>query len=179
MQLGINVTGNHNSLKQKGFTLIELVIVIIILGILAVTAAPKFINLQSDAKISTVQGIKGAIKSSLDLAHSRAAIDGVEKDDRSVIDYNGEDIEMKLGYPEAFGENGGGGLREMLEVGEEVDFCFGSGSCTPNVLVGSSNVRFGYFLDDETTNCHVRYIEPTGTGGSDTTYTLEEDLTGC
>ena len=36
--------------KQAGFTLIELVIVIIILGILAVTAAPKFLNLQDDAK---------------------------------------------------------------------------------------------------------------------------------
>ncbi|WP_219592386.1 prepilin-type N-terminal cleavage/methylation domain-containing protein, partial [Aeromonas salmonicida] len=35
--------------KQAGFTLIELVIVIIILGILAVTAAPKFLNLQGDA----------------------------------------------------------------------------------------------------------------------------------
>ncbi|MGL4750761.1 MAG: type II secretion system protein, partial [Shewanella sp.] len=36
--------------RQQGFTLIELVVVIIILGILAVTAAPKFINLQSDAR---------------------------------------------------------------------------------------------------------------------------------
>lgn len=38
--------------KQAGFTLIELVIVIIILGILAVTAAPKFLNLQDDARKS-------------------------------------------------------------------------------------------------------------------------------
>ncbi len=163
----------------KGFTLIELVVVIIILGILVVVAAPKFINLQSDAKISTVQGVKAAIQSSLDLAYSRAAIDGVEKDDRSVIDYNGEVIEMKLGYPEAFGENAGGGLPQMLEIGSEIDFCFGSGTCTPNVEVGSSNVRYGYDLDDETINCHVRYIEPTGTNGSDTTYTLTVDISGC
>ncbi|MBM7073074.1 prepilin-type N-terminal cleavage/methylation domain-containing protein [Shewanella sp. 202IG2-18] len=40
--------------KQQGFTLIELVVVIIILGILAVTAAPKFINLQSDARKSAL-----------------------------------------------------------------------------------------------------------------------------
>ncbi|MGS0728942.1 type II secretion system protein, partial [Shewanella sp. 0m-11] len=48
--------------KQNGFTLIELVVVIIILGILAVTAAPKFINLQSDARASALQGVKGAIQ---------------------------------------------------------------------------------------------------------------------
>ena len=39
--------------RSAGFTLIELVIVIVILGILAVTAAPKFLNLQSDARAST------------------------------------------------------------------------------------------------------------------------------
>ncbi|NRA72841.1 MAG: prepilin-type N-terminal cleavage/methylation domain-containing protein [Gammaproteobacteria bacterium] len=49
-------------MKTKGFTLIELVIVIIILGILAVTAAPKFINLSSDAEIGTLKGIAGAMK---------------------------------------------------------------------------------------------------------------------
>ncbi|ACJ27327.1 MSHA pilin protein MshA [Shewanella piezotolerans WP3] len=48
--------------KQNGFTLIELVVVIIILGILAVTAAPKFINLQGDARVSTLQGMKAAIQ---------------------------------------------------------------------------------------------------------------------
>lgn len=45
--------------KQAGFTLIELVIVIIILGILAVTAAPKFLNLQDDARYSAAQGVQG------------------------------------------------------------------------------------------------------------------------
>lgn len=45
--------------NQRGFTLIELVVVIVILGILAVTAAPRFLNLQSDARISALQGMKG------------------------------------------------------------------------------------------------------------------------
>lgn len=48
--------------QQAGFTLIELVAVIVLLGILAVTALPRFVNLQGDAKAATLQGIKGAIQ---------------------------------------------------------------------------------------------------------------------
>ena len=62
--------------KQQGFTLIELVVVIIILGILAVTAAPKFINLQSDARASTVSGLEAAIKGADTLINSKSLIAG-------------------------------------------------------------------------------------------------------
>lgn len=64
--------------KQNGFTLIELVVVIIILGILAVTAAPKFINLQSDAKASTVKGLEAATKGADSLVYSKSLIAGNE-----------------------------------------------------------------------------------------------------
>jgi MSHA pilin protein MshA len=60
--------------KQQGFTLIELVVVIIILGILAVTAAPKFINLQGDARKSTLEGVKAALQGANTLVYSKATI---------------------------------------------------------------------------------------------------------
>jgi len=56
--------------KTKGFTLIELVVVIIILGILAVVALPKFINVSQDAHVSTVKGTGGAFKSGVNLARA-------------------------------------------------------------------------------------------------------------
>ena len=48
---------------QQGFTLIELVMVIVILGVLAATAIPKFVDLKTDARQAALDGVKGALSS--------------------------------------------------------------------------------------------------------------------
>ena len=88
--------------KQQGFTLIELVVVIIILGILAVVAAPKFLNLQSDARTSALQGLKGAILGANSLVYSKAALAGKEKSSSdTVTSNNGQAISIVFGYVKA------------------------------------------------------------------------------
>ncbi|WP_318507185.1 type II secretion system protein [Photobacterium leiognathi] len=89
--------------KQQGFTLIELVVVIVILGILAVTAAPKFMNLQNDARTATLEGLKGSIQGAAGIVYGKAAIKGVESvsSGATVQGDNNEDIALVYGYPAA------------------------------------------------------------------------------
>lgn len=86
--------------QQAGFTLIELVIVIVILGILGAVAAPRFINLQGDAYKANVNALKGSLQSAATLGNTKAILAGKDKKDDKV-DIDGTEVEFVAGYPAA------------------------------------------------------------------------------
>lgn len=64
--------------KDRGFTLVEIVIVILVIGILAAIAAPKFVNMTTAAKIASEDGVAGALASAINIQTSANMINGIK-----------------------------------------------------------------------------------------------------
>jgi MSHA pilin protein MshA len=87
---------------NRGFTLIELTIVLLLTGILASTAIPRVMDASGQAKIGTLEAMGGAIFSASQMARTKARLEGVGHGIKVDIDYNGDgtkELETTFGYP--------------------------------------------------------------------------------
>jgi len=147
--------------QQSGFTLIELIIVIVILGILAITAAPRFFNFGSDARASTLNGLKGALESASTLVYGKAVIAGKQALASETVD----GIAVVYGYPAATEA----AITAIAELNSDWTVVAATDTGTPHgaasgdiVIRAASYIRSG---DDITNNfgtiagtaCHVVY----------------------
>lgn len=152
--------------KNHGFTLIELVIVIVILGILAVTVAPKYMNISSDARIATLESLQGTMRSASDLVHLKAKIEN--KTDCSTdptIEVENVSITLRCGYPCPHPN----GIAKAVNTDDK--FVWVGGNCSGQL--GAIDVRINDAPDPS--NCKIRYSSARANRAPSFTPTI----TGC
>jgi len=83
--------------QQSGFTLIELIMVIVVLGILAAFALPRFADFSNQARASAIEGLAGSLRSASAIAHSAQLATGAA--DNALVQLDGVGVQLANGYP--------------------------------------------------------------------------------
>lgn len=156
--------------NQRGFTLIELIIVIVVLGILAATAVPKYFDMRTDARIAAVQGLAGGVSGAAAIAHAACLMDTAGCSVTAATDtvsLGGTTVNLVYGYPAA------------TAAGIEAALDYTAGQFTETAAAGTYTF---HLTTAAGAGCEVLYTAATSAAGPPVTYTAATtaaDTTAC
>ncbi|WP_394209790.1 type II secretion system protein [Enterovibrio calviensis] len=107
----------------RGFTLIELIMVIILLGVVSVTALPKFFDMKSNAKTASLKAVKGTMRAAVDFTYSKSVIKGnhnLTAGSDVYVEINGNPVSIKFGTPLANYDGDKGSWDDLIHLDYEV-----------------------------------------------------------
>lgn len=152
----------------NGFTLIELVVVIMIVAILAVVVVPRFINLSSNAQLSTIKGVAGAMESAKNLVYAACVISRDCYQSAPIatgnglgnsLEAQGEKITLAFGYP----RHTEAGIARAINIKDNADG--GEFNITTFSSGGQvAGLRIRPNADYAVNKCEVRYSQPQAAG---------------
>lgn len=119
--------------NHGGFTLVELIIVILLLGILSATVIPRFLDISNKAMESVILQVEGAIRSFSSIANVQAYLEGVED---GQIQIDGHNVDIRSGYARGHWNRA---WRFGLDIGRDIGFTNRNSQCTVNDLCGVGN----------------------------------------
>lgn len=113
--------------KQSGFTLVELVMVIVILGVLAATALPKFVDMGGDARVAVMKGVEGAMRGGNTAIYAKAAANNQlgAAGSLTAAQIVGGPVTLAYGYASSAVE-----LAKVMDLSPAADFTVVAGSIT-------------------------------------------------